>query len=236
MLRTKFPAWVMFAVVLSVPSGTALAKRKKSPGPTRESLQEYIARARAAAGASTPTPGSLWTPESRWTDLAADVKARHVGDLLTILLTDQFTAAADDSVKVQRAFSAQSGVTQFFGQVGPRSGWANLFSPNGQVKLDGQGQSVVQRQLHATLTGQVAAVLPNGVLVVEATRDMNVGNERQTVVVRGLVRPEDISPGNLVPSTALANLEVEVQGRGLLSDATRRPNLLVRLLLHLLNF
>ncbi len=216
-------------------NATASAK-KKQPPPTHESLEQYIARARASSLAAPPLPGSLWTPDAAWTHLAADVKAHRVGDLLTIILSDQFTATADSTVKVQRDLSAQSGVTQLFGQVGPRSGLANLFSPNSQVKMDGQGQSVVQRQLRATLTGQVAAVLPNGVLVIEATRDMNIGNERQTVVVRGLVRPEDISPCNLVPSTALANLEVEVRGRGIVSDATRPPHPLIRWLLRLLNF
>jgi flagellar L-ring protein precursor FlgH len=227
---------VVATVAWTLLIGTTAGAKKKQPAPTHESLEQYIARARAASLAARPLAGSLWTPEAVWTNLAADVKAHRVGDLLTVVLTDQFTATADNTVKVQRDLSAQSGVTQFFGQIGPRSGLANLFSPSSQLKLDGQGQSVVQRQLRATLTGQVAAVLPNGVLVVEATRDMNVGNERQTVVVRGLVRPEDISPGNLVPSTALANLEVEVRGRGIVSDATRPPHPVIRWLLRLLNF
>jgi len=49
-------------------------------------------------------------------------------------------------------------------------------------------------------------------------------------VVHGVVRPGDISTANSVPSTALSNLEIELKGKGLVSDATRRPNIVTRLL------
>jgi flagellar L-ring protein FlgH len=54
--------------------------------------------------------------------------------------------------------------------------------------------------------------------------------------VRGLARPGDISPGNMVSSTSLSNLEVEVKGKGVVSDGTRGPNPIVRLMLRLLTF
>src|SRR5579884_2837838 len=79
-------------------NATASAK-KKQPPPTHESLEQYIARARASSLAAPPLPGSLWTPDAAWTHLAADVKAHRVGDLLTIILSDQFTATADRSVR-----------------------------------------------------------------------------------------------------------------------------------------
>jgi flagellar L-ring protein precursor FlgH len=56
----------------------------------------------------------------------------------------------------------------------------------------------------------VLEVLPSGVLVVQSARDITVGNDRQTVFVRGLVRPGDLAPDNSVPSTAISNLEVEI--------------------------
>jgi flagellar L-ring protein precursor FlgH len=56
------------------------------------------------------------------------------------------------------------------------------------------------------------------------------------VIVRGVVRPADLSPNNVVPSTSLAQLEVRINGKGVVNDAVRRPNILYRILLGLLPF
>lgn len=236
-IRGTIAIALMAATGLAAPASAGLWKRKKSKGPLTESLATYLRKVQAVAAVpQKPSMGSLWTPEASWGDLPADYKAHQVGDLVTILLTDQFSASSANTVQTQRAFSSQSGITQLLGQVGPTSGIANLFSPNSQTTLNSKGQSDVTRSVQATLAGQVVAVLPNGIMVVQAARAIDVGNERQTILLRGLVRPGDISPGNVVASTALANLEVEVKGKGVVSDGTRPPNPITRLLLHLLTF
>ena len=73
-------------------------------------------------------------------------------------------------------------------------------------------------------------VLPNGMLVVEAARQVEFSQQTQTIILRGLVRPEDISQQNQVLSTAISSLELEVRGKGIINDYTHRSNLLVRLL------
>jgi flagellar L-ring protein FlgH len=78
--------------------------------------------------------------------------------------------------------------------------------------------------------------LPNGALVVEATKDLQVNSERQTITVRGVVRPADIDPTNSVASNRLGDIEVRVNGKGVVGDAIRRPNFLYRLLLGILPF
>ena len=79
-------------------------------------------------------------------------------------------------------------------------------------------------------------VLPNGMLVVEAARQVEFSQQTQTIILRGLVRPEDISQQNQVLSTAISSLELEVRGKGIINDYTHRPNLLVRLLQKVLIF
>ena len=79
-------------------------------------------------------------------------------------------------------------------------------------------------------------MLPGGTLVVEAQRQILMNNERETVVLRGLVRPGDVQSDNSVSSTALANLQVELKGHGVLSDGTRPPNPIVRLILRIVGF
>jgi flagellar L-ring protein precursor FlgH len=228
---------VALVVVAATPTLAWGWRKKKTKGVVHESLATYLQKVNAVA-ATRPkhTTGSLWAPGAAWGDLSSDYKARQVGDLVTILVADQFSASSANTVQTQRAFSSQSGITELLGQVGPTSGIANLFSPNSQTTLNSKGQSDVTRSVQTTLAGQVVAVLPNGILVVQAARNIDVGNERQTILLRGLVRPGDISPGNVVTSTALANLEVEVKGKGVVSDGTRPPNLITRLLLRLLTF
>jgi len=78
--------------------------------------------------------------------------------------------------------------------------------------------------------------LPNGFLVIEAVRQMFMNNQHQTVIIHGVVRPGDIGPNNAVASTAISNLEVELKGKGVISDGVAPPNLLVRLVLKLVGF
>ena len=79
-------------------------------------------------------------------------------------------------------------------------------------------------------------VLPNGMLVIEAARQVEFSQQTQTIVLRGLVRPEDISQQNQVLSTAISSLELEVRGKGIINDSTHRQNVLVRLLEKVLIF
>jgi flagellar L-ring protein precursor FlgH len=79
-------------------------------------------------------------------------------------------------------------------------------------------------------------VLPNGNLVVEAQREIYMNNQHENVVVRGMIRPGDIGPTNTVPSAALSNLEIEMKGKGIISDGVRPPNVVTRAILWLFGF
>ena len=79
-------------------------------------------------------------------------------------------------------------------------------------------------------------MLPNGNLLLEGAKEVQVNSERQAVMVRGVIRPADLAPGNVVTSDRLAQLEVRVNGRGVVGDAVRRPFFLYRILLGLLPF
>jgi flagellar L-ring protein precursor FlgH len=126
--------------------------------------------------------------------------------------------------------SALAGITK---ATGP---WANLTGVSGDTQLAGQGTTSRTTTLSTTVTARVTHVLPNGGLLVEASKDIQINSERQTITVRGVVRPSDIDPTNSVQSNRLADLEVRVNGKGVVGDAIRRPFILYRLLLGLLPF
>jgi flagellar L-ring protein FlgH len=71
---------------------------------------------------------------------------------------------------------------------------------------------------------------------VEARKNVSVNSENQVVTVRGVVRPNDVSPANTVPSDRVANLELRINGQGVVNDAVKRPFILYRILMGLLPF
>ena len=90
--------------------------------------------------------------------------------------------------------------------------------------------------MSTNLSARVTHVLPNGYLVLEGSKLVQVGGEHQEVTVRGIIRPIDLSPGNVIISNQIAQMEVKVDGKGVVNDAIRRPNFLYRILLGLLPF
>jgi flagellar L-ring protein precursor FlgH len=170
------------------------------------------------------------------TDLGSDVRAAHVDDLVTVLVSEHASAVASGITKTQRQSNTSNSVTALAGVTRAAGPWANLANVSGNTQLNGQGQTTRQTALTTTLSARVTQVLPNGYLVVEGAKDIQVNSERQTVSVRGIVRTVDLSPGNVVPSTSMADLEVRINGKGVINDAVRRPFFLYRLLLGLLPF
>jgi flagellar L-ring protein precursor FlgH len=106
----------------------------------------------------------------------------------------------------------------------------------GDQQLQGQGATTRGSTFTTTLSARVSRVLPNGNLVIEGEKQVWVNSERQSVVVRGIVRPADLTSGNTILSDRLADLEVRINGKGVVADSVRRPMILYRILMGLLPF
>lgn len=210
--------------------------RDKRAVQQRNNLQSYIQRVSAGTPASSAgTPGSLWKDSGRLANMVADYKASRIGDLVTISVAQNLSASSTGNVSSNRSFSANSGITALPGQL-KTTGVANLFSPSSNQTLSGKAQATSQTSLSTTLTGRVVAVLDSGTLVVEAERQITMNNQHETVVLRGLVRPGDLDAANTVASNHVGDLEVEVKGKGVISDGTRPPNPIVRWILRIIGF
>lgn len=223
--------------LLAAIAACSLLAGASKKGAPRDSLAGYIERVQRATAVhpSTATPGSLWVSGGLLTDLASDYKARQVGDVLVIRIVEQTLAEASGSVASQRTMEANSGISALAGRVNT-AGVDSLFSPQSSSKLQGQGQTASKSRLQTSLAGRVVAVLPGGALVVEADRAVTMNNERQSIIVRGVVRPGDVAPDDSVLSTSLGNLEIELKGKGVISESTRPPNWIVRMLLRIVGF
>jgi flagellar L-ring protein FlgH len=227
--------FLIAAPLLLVVSGHSAEKKKKPAEPS--ALDRYLQDAlKQPPPPVQPSAGSLWSPTSRLTDVGSDVRAVQVDDLVTIVVQEQASAVATGATKTARTSTAKSQVSSLAGPKSPTGGLQNLLNLNSAQALDGSGTTSRGATLSATLSARVSHVLPNGYLVLEGTKDVQVNSEHQVVNVRGVIRPADLSPGNVISSNQIAQMEIKINGKGVVNDAVRRPFILYRLLLGLLPF
>jgi flagellar L-ring protein precursor FlgH len=191
---------------------------------------------RATQAAEVRTPGSIWSADGRLVRLGTDAKAVRLHDVLSVVVAESLAASTDGQVKNARSSTANSGLSALFGALKAANNLQNLLGLQAASGLSAQGQSTTNSSLVTTFGAEVMDVLPNGMLVVQATRQLTFSGETQLIRLRGLVRPEDVSAQNEVPSTAMTDLELEVTGKGIVDDSTYRQNPIVRFLERLLVF
>ena len=225
----RVAACVGVAIAISCIAQAAHPKKGDSiQGATDRALADYIARVRQESEAEPHAPGAIWSENGAFTRLQSDVRAMHPHDLISIVVVEALSASTDGSVKNSRSSSASSQVASLFAKLSAANSLQNLLSQNSASALSAQGQSVTNSTLNTTVGGQVVSVLPNGIMVIEAERQVAFNQQTQMIRLRGLVRPSDVNANNQVLSTAVTNLELEVVGKGIINDYTYRQNPLVR--------
>ncbi|MFS2053761.1 flagellar basal body L-ring protein FlgH [Variovorax sp. Varisp41] len=167
-------------------------------------------------GIALPAASESLYQEGSFRPLTADNKAFRVGDSLTIQVFENSSASSSANTGTRRANDISGSVTQtgnrVVGQLG--IGIAGEF--------DGGGRTQRTNKLLATLTVTVKEVLPNQELRVAGEQQLMVNEELQKVNLEGRVRPQDISDGNVVLSTRLADARITYVGEGEVSDRARR--------------
>ena len=134
-------------------------------------------------------------------DMATDVHARYVGDLVTVVIQDQASATSQGATTSKRDSAASASVSSLFGVKSAAGALSNLAKLSGSNSLAGQGATSRQTTLSTTVSGRVIRVLPNGDLVVEASKLIAINSESQTVSLRGIIRPVDL--GSLTPCSQI---------------------------------
>lgn len=178
-----------------------------------------------------PTEGSLWRDNA---SLFEDRKARRVNDLVTILITETTTATKKASTNTSNTSSASYPTPSIFNidkmdfgiqnlpVIGPGLYKNNKFNPNASGSSTGSytgtGDTTRQGTLTATITAKVVEVLPNNNLVLESRKEVLVNNEKEIIVLRGIVRPDDISTNNTVLSQYVADAQIYMIGDGAIAD------------------
>jgi flagellar L-ring protein precursor FlgH len=202
---------------------------KKVQTTAAASLGNYVAEANALAATPQSSEGSLWVAQGANSNLFRDFKARQVNDVVTIIVSETTSANATADAANSKNSAATIGVNSFFGLEKKINELPNLVDGKSSTTFKGNGSTTRATTLTTTMSARVKGVLPNGYLVIEGVREVRVNNENQTISLTGIVRPEDISARNVVASAAIAQMEVRVQGRGVVSEPLK-PGWLYRIL------
>ena len=165
-----------------------------------------------------PVPtGSLYSPAS-YRPGFEDHRARLVGDVITIQITENLSASQSAKTDVSRQSSLSAGVSAF-----PFLGAGTLADLNAGAKsansMSGDGKTEASNTFRGSITAVVTDVLPNGHLVVIGEKQIGVNQAVDVLQFSGTVDPRAIRPGNTVLSTQVANVRVLSRVRGAPADA-----------------
>jgi flagellar L-ring protein FlgH len=227
---------LLFAGAVTSPAADTKKKNQPKDTPQLSPLDVYVRDAAKQAQQQPPTEGSVWTPVAQFADLGRDLIASRVNDLVTIVVTEQASAVSTGASQTSRQSSLAVSVPSLVGIKSPTGAMANLVNMTGANALNGNGTTSRQTTISTTVSARVTHVLPNGYLVLEGSKSVQINSESQVIVVRGIVRPADLAHDNSVPSDRLAQMEIQLNGKGVVGDAIRRPNALYRFLMGILPF
>jgi flagellar L-ring protein precursor FlgH len=211
-------------------AGTASAEEKKGKKPAAsDNYDELYERYLQAARASAPASGT----DIAWmAGLSSDLRARRVNDLVTIKVIESISAVGSADSSLDKSSSGSASVGKFFGLEGRLPSAVDptsLASVSAGTKFKGAGQTSRSGDLTAIITARVVEVLPNGDLVLEGAREIDINGDRQVAVLTGVLRTSDIQPNNVALSTSVGQLRIRYFGRGLIKD-NLQPGWLIRVL------
>jgi flagellar L-ring protein precursor FlgH len=170
---------------------------------------------------------SIWARrDQNKKDLYADDKARHIGDVLTINISEESTI----DNKSKRILSKETTRSaDFNGKIGlehilPEVPSFNLGGGTTYSNtLDGKADYKDEREFTDSISVIIIDIMPNGNLVISGTRDRNIAGDIQEIEVSGIVRPSDIAFDNTIKSEQVANFSIVSRNKGVAAPYTR-PN------------
>jgi flagellar L-ring protein FlgH len=166
-----------------------------------------------------PTNGAIYQV-GREVALFENPIARHVGDIVTIVLSEATNAQKSAITKTQKSTNETLPGMSLFGSPVTVHGASVLSGTvNDASKFDGEGNSAQSNSLTGYITATVAKVLPNGNLYLKGEKKIWINQGQENVVLSGVIRPIDLAPDNSIPSSKVANARISYGGKGAINDA-----------------
>lgn len=219
---------LLFLLLLSACSSTP-----KLPDPPPRYV--YPKNEKNESSRPLPTANSLWNDTA---SLYEDVKARRLNDLVTINVIENMTGSGTADTKAGKKSTYNAGIENLLGfpltfNTTNLYGKGKNFSPtitgSSQDDFKGNGSTTRSGNLIGTITAKVVEVMPNGTLALESRKEITINNEKQILILRGIVRPDDIGIDNTVLSSRVSDAEVFFVGDGIVQNK-QKPGWLVGIL------
>jgi flagellar L-ring protein precursor FlgH len=224
-MRLKLLFFVFLVGVLGLMACSASTKSNA----VQSGLDDYVRTARGLKVEDGQSDGSLFSTQAGYTDAFRDVKARRLADLVTIQVLESTSAVSEASTETLRESDLSAEIPNLFGLEQRIAELPNLLDASTNAEYTGDASTTRRSVVQTSVTAQVVEVFPNGNLLLQGDRELLVNGERQIVTIRGVARPNDISPQNVILSTRIAEMEFEISGKGIVS-ATQEPGLLYKVL------
>jgi flagellar L-ring protein precursor FlgH len=171
---------------------------------------------------SEVTTGSIFNPSQA--DWFGEKKAHQVGDLLTVILSEQTQAGRTANTTASRETTNNALSALQLDRFGSAGGLLSTDSTLGStIEATGDGTTEQTASLTGAISATVEEVLSNGNLVIRGEKLLTLSEGTEVIQIRGIIRPEDIQPDNSVLSKRIANAEISYKGNGQLANAQRVP-------------
>lgn len=202
----------LIALAITATASPALAGKR--PGPGFEATLPLSDPAPAPVAAT----GGIFSPANGYAALHLGLRARAVGDPVTILLLESTTATK--SVASKSAKSGGASITP--PDAGPLSVNPDALKASSNSTFNGQGNASQTSTLASTLSVTIAEVRPNGTALVRGEKRMLLSQGNEWIQFSGIVRLIDIDLENRIPSTRVADARIEYSGKGALQRASKQ--------------
>ncbi|ETO91284.1 MAG: flagellar L-ring protein [Candidatus Xenolissoclinum pacificiensis L6] len=159
---------------------------------------------------------SLWNENSKM--LFQNVRANKLGDIVTVKISINDQAKLDNKMEKDRGHLEQVNAP-ILGKIpsnllGTRSEPVNIINMQGNTSNFGEGKIERKDRVDMHVAATVTKVLPSGNLVIQGTQEIKVNYEIRTIMIKGVIRSEDIDLDNSIEYTKIADLRVDYGGRG----------------------
>jgi flagellar L-ring protein precursor FlgH len=236
--------FTVFAILIVGLTGCAATRQTLPPVAEKMTVKQEM-QIEVEPLAKPEFQGSLYAAGSSFNDFFIDTKARQVGDIVTVKISESSKATNSADTQTGRTSSLEAGIETLFGT----EDWyrdkvldnipSSLPKPdpfgNPSVKgsmssdFDGSGSTSRSGDLSAFITCRVTRVLPNGNLYIVGSREVLVNHETQMIILSGVIRPRDINDDNVILSTFVSDAKIAYSGSGIVNDR-QRPGWLANLL------
>ncbi len=159
--------------------------------------------------------------------LYADVRASNIGDIITLIINENTSASNQNNAETNKQSEVSIDNNVGTGKLDFIPGFG-LESAN-QNRFQGSAQITSQAQLSTRISTRIVRVLENGYFVIEGIREIETNGEKTALTVSGIVRPADLTNGNTILSSQVAELQIFLKGRGVATEGNR-PGIFTRIL------